>query len=51
MIHLPHTLAGLADICAEESHRYSMNGVHVTDRGLTYELACSWSKGSTNAIP
>ena len=51
MIHLPHTLAGLADICADESARYSMSGVHVTDHGHYYELVatdgkhCSWSRG------
>ena len=44
MIHLPHTLPGLADICAEESYRYSMSGVHVTDRGLTYELVATDGK-------
>src|SRR5262249_47411153 len=41
MIHLPHTLAGLADICADHSYRYAMNGVHVTDRGHAYELVAT----------
>jgi hypothetical protein len=39
MIHLPYTLAGLADICADQSARYSMSGVHVTDRGHVYGMA------------
>ncbi|MFL5241247.1 MAG: hypothetical protein ACJ8FY_04000 [Gemmataceae bacterium] len=44
MIHLPHTLAGLADICADQSARYSMSGVHVTDRGHAYELVATDGK-------
>jgi DNA polymerase III sliding clamp (beta) subunit (PCNA family) len=38
MIHLPQTLAGLADICSDDSARYSMTGVHVTDHGHYFEL-------------
>ena len=44
MIHLPHTLAGLADICADESARYSMAGVHVTGHGHYYELVATDGK-------
>jgi DNA polymerase III sliding clamp (beta) subunit (PCNA family) len=44
MIHLPHTLAGLADICADQSARYSMAGVHVTDHGHAYELVATDGK-------
>jgi hypothetical protein len=44
MIHLPHTLAGLADICADQSARYSMTGVHVTDHGHAYELVATDGK-------
>jgi hypothetical protein len=44
MIHLPYTLAGLADICADQSARYSMSGVHVTDRGHVYELVATDGK-------
>jgi DNA polymerase III sliding clamp (beta) subunit (PCNA family) len=34
----------LADICADESARYSMSGVHVTDRGHAYELVATDGK-------